>query len=87
MTYSSNSCKLAFVTFVMNLAVLVSRWLSLQNNWKLIKVFMDPITIFLLAFYLFYMNWANDSEEKCLVDVIQCIKKRTKYMVVAEIKE
>ena len=47
---------------------------------------MTPITIFLLAFYLFHLNWAADSDGKCLVDVIQCIIKEPKYMVVAEMK-
>ena len=46
---------------------------------------MDPITIFLLAF--FHLNLAVDSEGKCLVDDIHCIIKRTKYMVETKIKE
>ena len=54
---------------------------------KCINVIIDSIGPSIILRSIFYLNLANDSEEKCLVDVIQCIKKRTKYMVVPEIKE
>ena len=55
----------------------------MQKELKAYKLFMDSITIFLFAFLFI----SSDSEGRCLVDAIQCISKRTKYMVVAEIKE